>query len=103
VIGMCLVFLPFQPLAFPTPATFSLTSWLIMGLISLLLMAATLFVQYGITHIPVTRASVLFLFELVVAAVASYYWAGETMQWNEWLGGGLIILAAVAAARAEAT
>ncbi|ACT50538.1 DMT family transporter [Methylovorus glucosotrophus] len=102
VIGMCLVFLPFQPLAFPTPATFSLTSWLIMGLISLLLMAATLFVQYGITHIPVTRASVLFLFELVVAAVASYYWAGETMQWNEWLGGGLIILAAVAAARAEA-
>ena len=31
----------------------------------------------------------------VVAAIAAYYWANETMQWNEWLGGGLIVLAGV--------
>ena len=34
---------------------------------------------------------------LVVAAVASYYLAHEVMTWNEWLGGGLIIGAALIA------
>jgi drug/metabolite transporter (DMT)-like permease len=74
-----------------------------MFLIALLLMAATLFVQYGITHIPVTRASVLFMFELVVAAVASYCLTDETLSAREWLGGSLIVLAAIFAATNENT
>jgi len=80
---------------FTPPIRFSASNWLMMSIIALLLMAATLFVQYGVTRIAATRASVLFLFELVVAAIASYYLAHETMTWNEWLGGGLIVVAAV--------
>ena len=95
VIMMALVFIPFQAQPLPSPAFFSMTDWLVMGLIALLLMAATLFVQYGNTHIPATRASVLFLFELVVAAIASYYLANEVMELHEWIGGSLIIAAAL--------
>src|SRR5690606_38386808 len=81
----------------PLPALEILTArhWLLMGLIALILMAATLLVQFGLTVIPVTRAAVIFLFELVVAAVASYYWANEAMTMREWLGGVLIVVAAI--------
>ncbi|CAG0965834.1 hypothetical protein MTYP_00985 [Methylophilaceae bacterium] len=101
VVTMALLMMPFQSLPFPAPEVFTMSNWLVMSLIALLLMAATLFVQYGITHIPVTRASVLFLFELVVVAAASYYLANEAMSLREWLGGSLIIVAAIFAARVE--
>jgi drug/metabolite transporter (DMT)-like permease len=93
--------IPFQDTPFPSPAVFTATNWLIMSLIALLLIAATWLVQYGITQIPVTRASVIFLFELVVAAIASYYLANEAMSMREWLGGSLIIVAALVAANLE--
>ncbi len=60
-------------------------------------MAATLFVQYGVTQITASRASVLFLFELIVAAVAAYYLANEAMTPNEWIGGILIVTAGLIA------
>jgi drug/metabolite transporter (DMT)-like permease len=69
-----------------------------MWIVALLLISATLFVQHGITMVTATRASVIFLFELVVAAVAAYYLAGEVMEWNEWLGGALIIVASILSA-----
>ncbi len=103
VIVVCLLFLPFQKAGVPWPTDLTLMQWGVMFLIALLLMAATLFVQYGITHIPVTRASVLFMFELVVAAVASYCLTDETLSAREWLGGSLIVLAALFAASNENT
>jgi len=101
VIVMAIIFMPFQTLPFASQSSFSGTQWLAMGGIGLLLMAATLLVQYGITHTPVTRASVIFLFELVVAAIASYYLANEAMTLREWLGGSLIVVAAIFASRTE--
>lgn len=95
VIGMALVIMPLQSQPFPGPDFFSATNWLVMGLIALLLMAATLFVQYGITQIQASRAAVIFLFELVVAAIASYYLANEVMALQEWVGGVLIVAAAI--------
>lgn len=83
---------------FVAPSFFSLDNWLIMIVIALLLIAATMLVQYGVTQLTAIRASVLFLFELVVAAIASYYLAHEAMTLNEWLGGLLIIAAALTAA-----
>jgi drug/metabolite transporter (DMT)-like permease len=83
---------------FVTPSFFSLNNWLIMLVIALLLIAATMLVQFGVTQLTAIRASVLFLFELVVAAIASYYLAHEAMTLNEWLGGLLIIAAALTAA-----
>ncbi|MBZ4200543.1 MAG: DMT family transporter [Methylotenera sp.] len=99
VLLVSLMFMPFSLSAWPSPYFFSASHWLVMGLIALLLLAATLLVQYGVTKIAATRASVVFLFELVVAAIASYYLANESMTLNECLGGGLIVLAAVFSAK----
>ncbi|MDO9280968.1 MAG: DMT family transporter [Methylotenera sp.] len=98
VLVVAVIFVLLFQTPFSAPGAFSSTNWLVMVLIALLLMAATLFVQYGVTQIEATRASVLFLFELVVAAVAAYYLANETMSLNEWVGGGLIVVAAIFAA-----
>lgn len=98
VFVMALLIMPFVKESFPAPSFFTVNQWLIMVIIALLVMAATLSVQYGITQITATRASVLFLFELVVAAIASYFLAHEVMDWNEWVGGALIVIAAIFAA-----
>jgi drug/metabolite transporter (DMT)-like permease len=73
----------------------NLQHWLMMLGIGVILMLTTLLVQYGITHTLVTRASVIFLFELVVAAISSYLLAGESLSAREWIGGAMIIAAAV--------
>lgn len=98
VLVVAALFIPVVSAPLVAPSVFSPTHWLVMGLIALLLMAATLFVQYGVTHIEATRASVLFLFELVVAAIAAYYLANETMAFNEWVGGSFIVISAIIAA-----
>ena len=64
----------------------------------MLLIAATMLVQFGVTQLTAVRASVLFLFELVVAAIASYYLAHEAMTLNEWIGGVLIVAGALTSA-----
>lgn len=68
-------------------------------LVAMLLMAATVCVQYGVTKISAMSASVLFMFELVVAAIASYFLANEVMEVQEWFGGTLIVFAAFLASR----
>lgn len=98
VAGVSLLFIPFLTDTFPRPQLFTFNNWIIMGLIAILIMAATLFVQYGVTRTTALRASVLFLFELVVAAIAAYYLANEAMLLNEWIGGAFIIAAGLLAA-----
>lgn len=68
--------------------------WILLVL-GLTLIVNTCAVQYGVTHVPATRASIIFLFELVVAAIAAYYLAGEVMTINGWIGGAFIILVAI--------
>lgn len=72
-----------------------------MCLIAVLLVSATLLVQYGVTKIPAIQASVLFMTELIVAAVAAYFLANETMSSMEMLGGLCIIAAGVLSVTAE--
>jgi drug/metabolite transporter (DMT)-like permease len=98
VVSVALLFSPFIGASFPGPGFFNLGHWLLIGLIAVFLMAATLLVQFGVTQLSAIRASVLFLFELVVAAIASYYLAHEAMGLNEWIGGSLIVMAALFAA-----
>lgn len=69
-------------------------SWLLL-VIALLLVSATLLVQYGVTKMPAIQASVLFMTELIVAAVAAYFLAHETMSMMEIIGGCCIIAAGV--------
>lgn len=98
---VALLFMPFSAIQFVLPQALSAQHWLLIMGVGLILMVATFGVQYGVTHTPVTRASVIFLFELVVAAVASYWLAGEVMSMQEWIGGSLIVMASLVAARTE--
>ena len=65
------------------------------------MMLTTLMVQYGLTHTLATRAVVIFLFELVVAAISAYLLAGEALGVREWVGGMMIVAASVFAPHNE--
>lgn len=66
------------------------------------ILAMTLLVQYGVTHIPVYRSAVITLVELVAGAVSQALLSDEIVTSREWLGGALIVAGAYLAARASA-
>jgi len=70
--------------------------------IGLALVAMGLALQYGLARMPATRAIVILLFELVVAAAAAYALAGEVLRPRDWLGGALIVAASAASGWLEA-
>ena len=70
-------------------------SWLILGLLGIALCATSFAVQYGVTHLLSNRAILLFLFELVIAAISSYFLANESMQIRDWIGALLIVSASL--------
>lgn len=53
--------------------------------------AMTLAVQYGLSHTLANQAIIIFLFELVVAALSSWWWVNETLDLQEWMGAAMII------------
>ena len=56
-------------------------------------------VQYAIVRTRASQAIVVMLFELVVAAIASWLLAGETLGLREWVGGALIVGASLLSTR----
>lgn len=66
--------------------------------VGLALLAMSLALQYGLSRLPATRAIVILLFELVVAAVASHYLTNESLRLQDWIGGALIVAATLASA-----
>lgn len=101
MVVMALVFVPFSTMPVPVLAEVTAQQWWLMAALGAILMLTTLLVQYGLTHTLVTRASVIFLFELVVAAMSSWWLANEAMTLREWLGGTLIVAATVFAPHGE--
>lgn len=73
---------------------------ILLGLCGFLVM--TLTVLYGVTRMPVHRSAVILLFELVAGAVSSLILTDEIILVREWVGGGMIIIAAWLAARIHA-
>jgi drug/metabolite transporter (DMT)-like permease len=71
----------------------------VLFILGLVMCAVSYAVQYGVTHLPSNRAMLLFLFELVIAAVSSYFLAGEAMQLRDWLGAALIVSASLFSGR----
>lgn len=71
---------------------------LILG-IGVALFVMSLALQYGLSRTSANRAIVILLFELVVAALAAYLLAGETMRLQDWIGGTLIVAAAYCSGR----
>jgi drug/metabolite transporter (DMT)-like permease len=75
--------------------------WLLAWATALGLVVATVTVQYGLARTPANQAIILLLTELIWAALSSWWLAGETMGNREWLGGGLIIAAALLSGKME--
>lgn len=63
-----------------------------VGSVGMLIMIFT--AQYGVTHLPVHRSAVIFLFEIVAGAVSAALLTNELISIREWTGGGLVIVAA---------
>lgn len=74
-------------------------SWLILSLLGMVLCATSFAVQHGLYRLEANRVIVLFLFELVFAAIASYVLVNEEMQLREWLGALLIVSASLLSGR----
>jgi drug/metabolite transporter (DMT)-like permease len=77
-------------------------NWLILGLLGITLCATGYAVQFGVTNLLSNRAMLLFLFELVVAAVSSYFLADEAMRLRDWLGASLIVSASLLSGKLRA-
>ena len=95
VLLVSLAYILLSQSTFPSPQSITMSQFLYLFTATLVLMLATLAVQYGVTRMSAAKSSVLFLFELVVAAFASYFFVHESMSANEWVGGILIMAAAV--------
>ena len=71
--------------------------WL-LATIGLALLLMSLALQYGLSRLAATRAIVILLFELVVAAIAAHFLANEVPRLQDWIGGALIVAATLASA-----
>ncbi len=98
VVGMGYVMLA-EPLAVPNVGV---DVWVLISIVGVVLLVINIVVQYGLTRITAGRAIVILLSELVVAAIAAWWLAGETMGLREWLGGALIVAASLISAKLEA-
>ena len=74
-------------------------SWLLLVLLGIVLCATSFAVQYGLALMAANRVIILFLFELVFAAIASYFLAGELMDLRDWIGALLIVSASLMSGR----
>lgn len=70
-------------------------TWLLLIGVGLAIGSMTYAVQYGLARVPANQAIVIFLFELVVAAVAAYFLSHERMGLQEWIGAVMIITASL--------
>jgi drug/metabolite transporter (DMT)-like permease len=102
--GVALIALPlalFEGQAGGRLVAMSTSVWPLLALTGALLVLATLTVQYGLARLPANRAIVILLVEVVVAALASWWLAGEMLNAREWLGGGLIVAASLLSGKVE--
>lgn len=70
-------------------------AWLWLLFVGMAIFTVTLTVQFGLSHTPANQAIVIFLFELVVAAISSYFLAGEILDARGWIGGAMIVAASL--------
>lgn len=97
-LGVVVVSLAWIALASPEWPQVTVGAWgaaVALGLGGFLL--STLAVVYGVSNMPVQRSAVIMLFELVVGAVTAWWLAGELISLQEWVGGALILAAALIA------
>jgi drug/metabolite transporter (DMT)-like permease len=104
--GVTLVALPVAILTeHPAQAVAAMDArtWLFVVLIALILFCVNLVVQFGLARTTANRAIVIMLSELVFAAASSYFLAFEQIGWRDWLGGAMLVGAALCSGRLEAS
>jgi drug/metabolite transporter (DMT)-like permease len=95
VTVLTLIGLALEPAELDFVAGAAAGTWLLLIGVGLAIGSMTYAVQYGLARVPANQAIVIFLFELVVAAIASYYLSNERMGLQEWIGGAMIITASL--------
>ena len=70
---------------------------MLLGVVGIL--AMTVFVQFGVSHMPVHRSAVIVLVEIVAGALSQRLLSNEVVTPLEWGGGVLIVLGAFWSAR----
>ena len=76
----------------PEFSVYSITLGVAVGVFGMVVMTYT--AQYGVTHLPVQKSAVLFLFEVPVGAVSAAVLSSEIISKLEYLGGGMVMFAA---------
>ncbi len=71
--------------------------WLLVSIVGICLIATSVAMQFGLSHMSANRAAVILLFELIVAAIAAHYLAGESSRLQDWVGGLMIVAAGLMA------
>lgn len=96
--GVVLVSLPFALFGSATLPDAPALAWAATVLLGVCgFMFSTLAVVYGVSNMPVQRSAVIMLFELIVGAATAWWLAGERVELRDWIGGILIISAAMIA------
>jgi len=95
VAALTLAGLAFKPVELDFMADAAPSTWLLLAGVGLLIGSMTYAVQYGLARVPANQAIVIFLFELVVAAIAAYFLSNERMGVQEWLGAVMIVTASL--------
>ena len=72
--------------------------WL-LAVVAVVILSVNPVVQFGLSHVGANQAIVIFLAEIVVAAIASTLLAAEVISARQWLGGALVVAAALCAGR----
>lgn len=99
VIVLALMALLFVSAELPSDPLPGVGAALLVGLVMMSVM--TFSVVYGVSHMPVHRSAVILLFELIAGAVSAQLLTEEYVRPQEWLGGGLIVLAAYLSAQRQ--
>ncbi|MCG8324368.1 MAG: DMT family transporter [Thiotrichales bacterium] len=99
VIFLCLPGILFTSPAVPDFTAYSLLLAIAVGVFGMVAMTFT--AQYGVTHLPVQKSAILFLFEVPVGAVSAALLSAEAVTLYEYIGGALVLLAAWLTARQQ--
>jgi drug/metabolite transporter (DMT)-like permease len=76
-------------------------AWLMVVLLAVVIFSVNLVVQYGLANTGANQAIVIFLSELVFAAVGSYVLASEAMTLRQWMGGAMVVAATLYSGRLQ--
>ncbi len=78
-------------------------AWVVAGLVALVLFCVNIVIQFALARTSANRAIVIMLSELLFAAVSAYWLAAEQIGWREWLGGAMLVTAALLSGRLESS